>query len=239
MAGPGLSSFWPLASAALSSSFSILFFISFFHFPCSLLQSVPEKTKDGVATQWRKNGVPGLVGTEWAVKRFVDGLAMDKAIITFPAFMYWGSLLLAHAPLPVMDFLLRVTPTRFSFMGFGATRNELVSPTPSLAKMADTALLQPPIATSPSASGRVSSASPASKSPSRKLASSISSGLTTGEVSVAPRPKLMSPTSAGGAAGSPMGNGAGSVPRSRSPSASAGGRRASSVSAGGARSRKH
>lgn len=169
-----------------------------------MVMSVPEKTKDGVATQWRKNGVPGLVSVEWAVKRFVDGLAMDKAVVTFPAFMFWASHFLSHSPLPVMDFLLRITPERLSFFGFGATRKELVSPTPTLFRPNVDMSLKPlsPAPTPGAASRRVSS----------------SSGMTSGEIAVA------SPRGAGSVPrrSSSVSSGKG---RSKSPTASSGGRR--------------
>jgi hypothetical protein len=53
---------------------------------------------------------PGLIGAEDAARRFLDGLAADKAVVTFPAPLYLVAAALSRAPLPFADFLLRNTP---------------------------------------------------------------------------------------------------------------------------------
>jgi NADP-dependent 3-hydroxy acid dehydrogenase YdfG len=72
---------------------------------------------------------PGLLGAEEAARRFLDGLAADKAVVTFPASLYLVAAALSRAPLPIADFLLRNTPTALGAL-WGPTRPELVSPTP-------------------------------------------------------------------------------------------------------------
>ena len=75
---------------------------------------------------------PGMVSAAEAARRFLDGLAADKAVVTFPTGLYLAAGVLARAPLPVADFLLRLTPTRLGAL-WGPTRPEHCSPTPDRA----------------------------------------------------------------------------------------------------------
>jgi len=93
----------------------------------NMTRTIP-KVVNGIAT--KATMLPGLLSVEWAAAKFIDGLALDKAVITFPAPLVLTTLLLSHAPLPVLDFLLRVTPTSLGGV-FGACRPELMSTTPA------------------------------------------------------------------------------------------------------------
>jgi len=75
---------------------------------------------------------PGLVSADEAARRFLDGLAADKAVVTFPAGLYLAAGVLSRAPLPVADFLLRMTPTSLGAL-WGPTRPEHCSATPDRA----------------------------------------------------------------------------------------------------------
>lgn len=91
-----------------------------------MTQSVPTHA-NGVSTN---RAYPGLVTAEWAARCFIDGIAADKAVVTFPVGLFLFNSALFRAPLPFSDFLLRNTPIALGAL-WGPTNPKLVSPTPA------------------------------------------------------------------------------------------------------------
>jgi len=121
--------------------------------PTPMTQQVPTEIN---GTRVRGTASPGIVGVGWAARHFVDGVALDKALITFPYGVVLAAQALHCAPLVVPDFALRMTPaTSMLALAWGPSNPTLVSPTPARrpADAASAAAAAPLEAVEPSVAG--------------------------------------------------------------------------------------